>query len=109
MWRLCCALIAKARTTASGIKLYLRCTSLRCTSLPLFVTRRNQFRTSTARTGDEVVPGSGCPVPESPASDTASAVSQRLHEGADASRAIAMVGGVGGRGPRLCNTRYGYL
>lgn len=29
-------------------------------------------------------PGSGCPVPESPASDTASAVSKRLHEGADA-------------------------
>ena len=40
-----------------------------------------------------MVPGSGCPVPESPASDTASAVSQRLHEGAHASRAIAMVGG----------------
>ncbi len=38
-------------------------------------------------------PGSGCPVPESPASDTASAVSKRLPEGAAASRAIAMVGG----------------
>jgi hypothetical protein len=40
-----------------------------------------------------VFPGSGCPVPESPASGTASAVSKRVHEGADASRAIAMVGG----------------
>jgi len=40
-----------------------------------------------------VFPGSGCPVPESPASDTASAVSKRLPEGAAASRAIAMVGG----------------
>ena len=38
-------------------------------------------------------PGSGCPVPESPASGTASAVSKGVREGADASRAIAMVGG----------------
>jgi hypothetical protein len=40
-----------------------------------------------------VFPAGGCPVPESPASDTASAVPKRVHEGADASRAIAMVGG----------------
>jgi hypothetical protein len=40
-----------------------------------------------------VFPGSGCPVPESPASGTGSAVSKRVHEGAEASRAIAIVQG----------------